>query len=256
MFTLKLRNVALGPETEETKIYKDILPGENPDDDAYVEILKKIFGYTMTIYGGADSTYGLFQIVKYIVQNDIRGEIVECGVWRGGSMMFIAYSLRYFGDLGRQLYLYDTYAGMTQPDDIDVDFDGIAQKPLWKPGQKMGYGGSLEDVKSNLRKTDYPEERLHFIAGDVLETIPAQLPSRIALLRLDTDYYKSTLHELKHLYDLLVPHGVLIVDDYGWCRGARQATDEFLRELPFKPLMHRVDQSVRVIVKPALKSQA
>jgi O-methyltransferase len=101
-----------------------------------------------------------------------------------------------------------------------------------------------------LRLSGYPEQQMHFIEGDVLQTIPAQLPSRIAVLRLDTDWYKSTLHELKHLYDLIVPHGVLIIDDYGWCRGARQATDEFFRDRPFKPIMHRVDQGPRMIIKP------
>jgi O-methyltransferase len=84
----------------------------------------------------------------------------------------------------------------------------------------------------------------------VLKTIPATIPQRIALLRLDTDWYQSTLHELEHLYELLVPHGVLIIDDYGWCRGSRKATDEFLQQQAFKPMMHRVDQGPRIIIKP------
>ena len=180
--------------------------------------------------------------------------MVECGVWRGGSMMLIAYALQYFGDTSRQLYLYDTYKGMTEPDAIDYDFDGNPLKPVWaeihRKGMVMGFGGSVEDVKANLQLTGYPESKMHFIEGDVLETIPATMPSRIAVLRLDTDWYKSTLHELKHLYSRLVPHGVLIIDDYGWCRGARQATDEFFADLPFKPMMHRAEQGARVIVKP------
>jgi len=209
----------------------------------------------MTLQDGFETTYALFQAVKYIVQNNILGDMVECGVWRGGSMMLIAYALQYFGDTSRQLRLYDTFAGMTEPDEIDIDFDNKAHKPLWvqitNQGQAMGFGGFVEQVKANLQLTGYPEQRMHFIAGDVLQTIPAQSPSRIALLRLDTDWYKSTLHELQHLYDLIVPHGVLIVDDYGWCRGARQATDQFFRDQPFKPMMHRVDQCPRLIIKPA-----
>jgi Macrocin-O-methyltransferase (TylF) len=114
----------------------------------------------------------------------------------------------------------------------------------------MGFGGSVEQVKANLLLSRYPEKQMHFIKGDVLHTIPAQSPSHIALLRLDTDWYKSTLHELAHLYDLIVPHGVLIIDDYGWCRGARQATDEFFRDRPFKPMLHRVDQGPRIAIKP------
>ena len=236
------------------KAYKDILPKENPDDRVYIDILSKIAPYTMTANDGLEATYALFQAVRYIAQNKIPGDIVECGVWRGGSMMLIAYALQYFGDTSRRLYLYDTYVGMTEPDDIDIDFDGKAMKPIWSQltsqGMVMGYGGSVENVKANLWLSGYPEQQMHFIVGDVLQTIPAQSPSRIAVLRLDTDWYKSTLHELKHLYDLIVPHGVLIIDDYGWCRGARQATDEFFRDRPFKPMMHRVDQGPRMIVKP------
>jgi predicted O-methyltransferase YrrM len=237
-----------------TRFYKDILPREIPDDRAYVDILNKIAPYTMTVIDGLDATYALFQTIKYITQNNIPGDMVECGVWRGGSMMLIAYALQHFGDTSRQFYLYDTYSGMTEPDEIDIDFDDKAMKPRWalitNKGHLMGFGGSVEDVKTNLRLTGYPEQQMHFIVGDVLQTIPAQLPSRIAVLRLDTDWYKSTLHELQHLYDLVVPHGVLIIDDYGWCRGARQATDEFFRDRSFKPMMHRVDQGPRVIVKP------
>lgn len=238
------------------EVYKDILPAENPDDKAFVDIFQGVSPYTLTSRSGADTLYGLFNIIKYLVHNKIPGDIVECGVWRGGSMMMAALALKYFDDTRRQIYMYDTYAGMTEPDDIDVDFDGRAMKPIWanaeRDGIAIGYGGSLEDVKANLRQTGYPESQMHFIAGDVMETIPAILPKSIALLRLDTDWYKSTLHELQHLYGLLVPNGVLIIDDYGWCRGARQATDEFFHNQPFTPLMHRVNETVRVLMKPGI----
>jgi O-methyltransferase len=237
------------------KAYKDILPQEIPDDRAYIDIVSKVAPYTMTVADGLETTYALFQAVRYISQNNIAGDMVECGVWRGGSMMLIAYALQHFGDTTRQLYLYDTFAGMTEPDEIDVDFDNIAYKPRWAQiaaqSGMMGFGDTLEGVKANLRLTGYPEQQMHFIAGDVLQTIPATLPSRIALLRLDTDWYKSTLHELQHLYDLIVPNGVLIIDDYGWCRGARKAADEFFHGCSFRPMMHRVDQGPRAIIKPA-----
>jgi O-methyltransferase len=236
------------------KAYKDILPQEIEDDRAYAEIFDKVAPYTMTARDGLETTYALFQAVRYVCQNNIPGDIVECGVWRGGSMMLVAYALDYFGDRKRNLYLYDTFAGMTEPSEIDVDFDNIAYKPRWSEatsqGGLMGFGDTVEGVKANLLQTGYPERQMHFIVGDVLQTIPATRPSRISLLRLDTDWYKSTLHELEHLYELLVPHGVLIIDDYGWCRGARKATDEFFQRHSFKPMMHRVDQGPRVIIKP------
>jgi O-methyltransferase len=240
--------------SEAGKAYKDILP-DHPDDAAYIEAVRKIAPYTMTGREGLAATYALFQAIRYIAQNKIPGDMVECGVWRGGSMMLIAHALQHFGDTDRQLHLYDTFAGMTEPDDIDIDYDGQAMKPIWAQitgqNQTMGFGGSEEQVRANMRLTLYPERLMHFIKGDVLQTLPARAPARIALLRLDTDWYKSTLHELTHLYDLIVPHGVLIIDDYGWCRGARQATDEFFRDRPFKPMLHRVDQGPRIMIKPA-----
>lgn len=241
---------------EQVFVYRDILPEEIPDDDAYVDITAKVAPYTMTGNGGAETTYELFQAVKYLAQNRIPGDMVECGVWRGGSMMLIALALKYFNDAGRSLYLYDTYAGMTEPTAVDIDVEGNDMRSAWirarQHGGRMAFGGTLEDVRANMRQTGYADAQVRYVEGDVLRTIPRHLPSRIALLRLDTDWYESTLHELRHMYDLIVPNGVLIIDDYGWCRGARKATDEFFRDHPFKPLMHRVNDSVRVIVKPAL----
>jgi len=244
----------LKPDARPLKAYKDILPQEIPDDRAYAEIFDKVAPYTMTARGGLETTYSLFQAVKYICQNQIAGDIVECGVWRGGSMMLVAYALAHFGDTSRDLYLYDTFTGMTEPSEIDIDFDHVAYQPRWKEitkqGGMMGFGDTVEGVKANLLQTGYPERQMHFVAGDVLETIPAKVPFRISLLRLDTDWYKSTLHELEHLYELIVPNGVMIIDDYGWCRGARKATDEFFAQQPFKPMMHRVDQGPRILIKP------
>lgn len=236
------------------KTYKDILVRDDPDDRAYHVIVNKIAPYTMTLGEGLDATYALFQAIGYIVRNRIPGAIAECGVWRGGSMMLAAHALRHFQDTSRELYLYDTYEGMTRPDDIDVDFDGNSMTAAWldadRNNKSIGFGASLDTVKYYMRSTNYPEAQMRFIAGDVLQTVPATVPSQIALLRLDTDWYKSTLHELNHLYDLVVPRGIVILDDYGWCRGARQAADEFFSRQSFKPMLHRVNQGVRMIVKP------
>ena len=242
------------PDKTIIKTYKDIRAADDPEDRAYRAIVEKIRPYTMTLVEGLEATYALFQAVRYISQNRIAGAIAECGVWRGGSMMLVAHALKHFNDTERALYLYDTFEGMTQPGEMDRDFDGNSMKAAWltatRDGKAMGFGGALETVQYYLRSTQYPEQKMHFIAGDVMQTIPATLPPEIALLRLDTDWYKSTLHELNHLYDRVVPRGVVIIDDYGWCSGARQATDEFFAARSFKPLLHRVNQGVRLLVKP------
>ena len=234
------------------RTFKDLQ--SDPDDRVFLQLAQRVEPYTMTMKEGPEAGYALFQAVRHVVKNAIPGAIVECGVWRGGSMMLVAHALKHFGDTARELYLYDTYDGMTRPEDVDVDFDGNPMKRVWdearKDGKVIGYGGAVEVVTSYLKATGYPMDKMHFVAGDVLETIPNTLPGAIAILRLDTDWYKSTLHELVHLYDLLSPQGVLIIDDYGWCRGARQATDEFFAGRDFKPLMQRLNQGARLLIKP------
>jgi pyruvate dehydrogenase complex dehydrogenase (E1) component len=108
---------------------------------------------------------------------------------------------------------------------------------------------SLDEVKRNMSTIGYPEERIHYIQGKVESTIPGCIQDKIAILRLDTDWYESTAHELKHLYPRLVSGGVLIIDDYGYWQGARKAVDEFLAATPEKLLMHRIDNNGRGIVK-------
>jgi hypothetical protein len=170
-------------------------------------------------------------------------------------MMLVAHTLLWLGSTDRALWLYDTFAGMTPPSAEDVqemsgrsagaileEHERSASDPFWGIASRA-------IVEENLRRTGYPVERVRFIEGDVLTTIPAEIPERLALLRLDTDWYASTRHELQHLYPRLARSGVLILDDYGYWRGARKATDEYLASLPVRPLLHRIDYTGRMCVK-------
>ena len=98
---------------------------------------------------------------------------------------------------------------------------------------------SLEDVRANVALAGVPSERVRYVDGKVEDTIPQDVPDRIALLRLDTDWYESTLHELGHLWIALLPGGVLIIDDYGHWQGARQAVDEFFAGRDDAPMLTR-----------------
>jgi hypothetical protein len=168
-------------------------------------------------------------------------------------MMAAALALKYFGDTTRKLYLYDTYCGMTKPDAVDVTHDGKRLLDTWndavRQGGTMGNGGSVEDVRANMLKTGYPVENIVFVEGDVMNTISPERHDKVAILRLDTDFYQSTKHELVSLYKKLSVGGVLLVDDYGYCRGARLATDEFFQGTEAMPLLVRVNEFVRMGVK-------
>jgi O-methyltransferase len=207
--------------------------------------------FTMT---SVERLISLIHSVEYIHARGIKGDIVECGVWRGGSMMAAALTLMRLGDCSRDLYLYDTFEGMSAPTEIDKAHNGQSADELLR-AEERGTGiwcyADLEDVQNNLRSIKYPADKIHFVRGKVEDTIPGTLPSGdVAILRLDTDWYSSTLHEMVHLYPLLAPEGVLIIDDYGHWEGARQAVDEYLAANRISLLLHRVDYTGRIALKP------
>jgi O-methyltransferase len=212
----------------------------------WIETIEQIAPYTMT---NPERAAAVCWATEYLVAAGVAGSFVECGVWRGGSSMAAALTLKRLDAADRDLYLFDTYAGMTRPTEADVDYAGIPVLRDWPaPEDDHGVGAvALGEVQRNFATTGYPSEHLHYVVGDVLETIPGQAPEQIALLRLDTDWYESTKHELVHLYPRLVPGGVLIIDDYGHLEGSRQAADEYFADHPL--LLARTDYSGRLGVK-------
>ena len=216
-------------------------------------IIDQVRPFTMT---SDERIWGLLQAVRYISDRSIPGDIVECGVWRGGSMMAAALQLQTIGAPTRDLWLYDTYTGMTAPTVEDREsLTGTDARTLLQ-ATEAGDGNNIwciadePDVRENMASTGYPVEKMHFIAGDVAVTLKEKQPEQIALLRLDTDWYASTKVELEKLYERLVPGGVCILDDYGHWQGARQAVDEFFTTNPPRPLMTPIDFSGRMFVKP------
>jgi len=197
--------------------------------------------------------YALYQAVRHVTSSAIPGAFVECGVWRGGSAMLAALSFMHFGDRQREIFLYDTYAGMTAPGEEDVDPWMAPAIATWRKLQRADKNewcyASLDEVRQNLAATGYPAEGLRFVEGKVEDTIPKTLPARISILRLDTDWYESTHHELEYLYPLLSSDGVLIVDDYGYWKGARKAVDEYFANGHGRILLNRIDSASRIGVK-------
>jgi len=194
----------------------------------------------------------LIESVHYLEHYRIPGDIVECGVFRGGSMMAAALTLLDLKSFDRHLYLFDTFEGMPDPGRDDVDSNGLPAKDQWESARC--YAG-LDEVRKAVLGTGYPEDKIHFVKGMVENTIPAHSPGTIALLRLDTDWYQSTKHELVHLYPRLSRSGVLLIDDYGHWQGARKAVDEFVSALDDPIFLHRIDYSGRAAIKTPCASR-
>ena len=211
-----------------------------------VEICNAVKKYTMT---SPERVTALIDAINYVVANKISGAFVECGVWKGGSSMAMALSLKNWGDESRDLYLYDTFTGMSAPTEADIAITGDTAQQVLSDDPRSRAIASLDEVKKNIFSTGYPKDKIHFIKGKVETTIPASVPKEIALLRLDTDWYESTKHEMNHLFPLLKRNGVLIIDDYGHWDGARRAIDEYISDNNVIILLSRIDYTGRIAVK-------
>jgi hypothetical protein len=215
------------------------------------ETIERVRPCTMT---SLDRLASLSGAIEYAVANRIPGAFVECGVWKGGSTMAAALSYRRLKREDVDLFLFDTFEGMPQPGEEDIcrSTGAPARDILAESGNlsHMKCLAPIDEVRRNLQSTGYPAERLHFVQGMVEDTIPAHAPEQISILRLDTDWYASTRHELEHLYPRLAKNGVLIIDDYGDWDGARKAVDEYFATMHLKPLLNRIDNTGRICVKP------
>ena len=220
-------------------------------DEPVKELIQRVRAFTMT---SPERIASLHQAIQYLTKNKIEGAIVECGVWKGGSTMSALITLVANNDTTRPVFLFDTFEGMSAPTEADKAYTGQSAAELMQTSDRMDQGSiwcfsTLEEVQENIKSTGYPMEKVQFVKGKVEDSIPGILPGQIALLRLDTDFYESTRHELVHLFPLLVTGGVLIIDDYGHWEGARKAVDEYMENHKIKILLNRIDYTGRIAIK-------
>lgn len=222
------------------------------EDKTFQEIFAKCKPYTQT---SKARMYCLYNAIGYLINRGVVGDFVECGVWRGGSLMVIALSLLKKGVNSRNIYAYDTFRGTTAPTSEDYQlFDGREASALYDRARRKDDRGwltwiSLSEVEANLATTHYPRERIIFVKGEVEKTIPQAAPDKIALLRLDTDWYASTKHELTHLFPRIAQNGVILIDDYGHWNGSKKAVDEYFASNGITILLSRIDYTGRIGVK-------
>lgn len=197
---------------------------------------------------------------RYVVEHAIAGDFVECGVWRGGNSILAADIFRSLRS-SKNVWLYDTFAGMTEPTDLDVNDRGEhaqAKFRLTRRGAGSDWCYSpIEEVQANFKVVGLLGPQVKFIKGDVAQTLAptGELPESIAVLRLDTDWYESTRVELEALYPRLTAGGILIIDDYGHWGGARKAVDEYFSRR-VRPFLQYIDETARVGVKPDPRERA
>lgn len=170
-----------------------------------------------------DRIVRLYNELERIRLENIDGDFVECGVYMGGNILGMMEYCESF-KLDKKIWLYDTFSGMTPPKEIDKDLNNISAKKQW---QNIQCNASLDKVKQNLSGSQY--KNIIYVVGDVCETLQEtqNIPSKISLLRLDTDWFDSTKCELEILFPILSDGGSLIIDDYGHWKGCKLAVDEY-----------------------------
>jgi len=220
-------------------------PDLGPLDRETLELVRPL---TMT---SPERVAALCGAARYVSQAGVPGAVVECGVWAGGSMLAAARTLVAEEDTERALYLFDTFTGMTEPTEHDVSLQGEHASDVlgrMDPSDPR-LSSPLEIAQRVMAVSNYPTDRVHFVQGRVEDTIPEQAPDTISLLRLDTDWYASTRHELEHLFPRLSVGGVLIIDDYGHWQGARKAVDEYFAARDERIFLQRIDYTGRIAVR-------
>lgn len=218
----------------------------------FISLYKVCQPYTMT---SRERMLALYDAVNYVLDNNIKGDFVECGVWKGGSSLLMALILKERNCTDRKIYMYDTYEGMSEPTEEDIAVDGsLAANQLREQSKEKSDSvwcySSIDEVKHNIASSGIDLSLIEFVIGKVEETIPDTIPAdNIALLRLDTDWYESTKHELEYLFPKLVNRGVMIIDDYGHWQGSKKAVDEYFDKMNVRPFLHRVDYTGRIMLK-------
>lgn len=218
------------------------------------EIIKYIYNEKITMVGLPRMVSNVLA-TKYILDNNISGDFVECGVWKGGSILLVKMILEEYNS-NKKVWLFDTFTGMTEPSEVDRNSRGILAIEKFNRSKNENHNewcySPVQEVKNNFIKAKVNMAECHFIEGDVFKTLPKYKNDivKISFLRLDTDWYESTKIEMEQLYPLLVPKGVLIVDDFGHWEGSRKAVEEYFdKHEQYKPLLNLIDLVGRVGIK-------
>lgn len=264
----KLLGFKLGPLVKKS-VEKDLKKTLKFDygEEAFKQI-KIIRSYSMMPY---INLLTLYEQVAFIEKNHIKGDFVECGVWKGGSVGLMALANLKHSNTRRNIHLFDVYDNGSEPDpDVDGEFainqikELVGKKDLEVKGrlksvegayESLGGKGTLEGNQHLLESIiGYDKNKIHYHKGWFQDTVPKDVHEieKIAILRLDGDFYDNTKVCLEYLYDKVVPNGLIIIDDYGTYDGCKKAVDEFRMKKNIHSFLHYSNPDCRYWFKNSM----
>ena len=179
-------------------------------------------GYTMT---GMKRLENVEFCVNEVLKNNIEGDFIETGVWKGGTCIFVAALFKVYEATDRKVWVADSFQGLPEPDvekypdDEGDDLYTIEQLRV-----------SLDQVKDNFKRFNVLDDNVQFLKGWFKDTLPTAPIDKLSIIRLDGDMYESTMDGLVNLYHKLSPGGFIIIDDYGAIEACKKAVHDFRDE--------------------------
>jgi hypothetical protein len=171
---------------------------------------------------GARRLANVESCVRDVLESGVQGDLIETGVWKGGTTIFMRGLLRAYGVTDRKVYVADSFQGLPPPDAEAYPADEPSTLHLW---QSLAVG--LDDVRANFERFDLLDDQVEFVKGWFRDTLPALRGHVWSVIRLDGDLYESTRDALNNLYDGLAVGGWVIIDDYSDIAACRQAVADF-----------------------------
>ncbi|MFS8841001.1 TylF/MycF/NovP-related O-methyltransferase [Synechococcus sp. W55.2] len=200
-------------------------------------VLEKVKSFTLL---GFERLWSLYSLAKQVCEEDIPGNFVECGVCRGGSSALLAWVIKNYSRRPRKLYAFDTFSGMPEPTEVDIDYRGVAANDTG-----FGSGALAAPISENLEVIARELgvwDLIVPVPGLFSDTLPVyrEQVGEIALLHADADWYQSAMDIFRHLYHQVNPRGFIQVDDYQDWQECAKAVHDFEQELGVFFRLHSV----------------
>lgn len=208
------------------------------DSFRMISSIHEVRGYTAVF---VPRLAALHRLCREMERRKVPGDVIECGVYNGGSAALMASVCCKDEASDRRIWLFDSFEGLPKPTEQDGE-----------KAKSCGWWchGDLAKVRSIFHKKGIPESRVRIVKGWFHETFPGLDSPSIALLHIDADWYDSVKLCLEKFYDHVLPGGYIVIDDYGHWEGCRKATDEFLRTRGISVKLTKVDYTGRYFQKP------